>query len=65
MLNSQPQRPMASSWAQGYVESIQRLPPPLLLTHTVQFTVAQESEYPDHRKQLILETVDGGASTLK
>lgn len=56
---------MASSWAQGYVESIQRLPPPLLLTHTVQFTVAQESEYPDHRKQLILETVDGGASTLK
>ncbi|KAM4065420.1 nitronate monooxygenase domain-containing protein [Hirsutella rhossiliensis] len=29
------------------------------------FTVARESEYPDHRKQLILETVDGGSSTLK
>ncbi|KYK60347.1 2-nitropropane dioxygenase [Drechmeria coniospora] len=29
------------------------------------FTVAEESVYPDHRKQLILHTVDGGSSTLK
>ncbi|PNY29432.1 Nitronate monooxygenase [Tolypocladium capitatum] len=30
-----------------------------------EFTVADESIYPDHRKQLVLETVDGGSSTLK
>ncbi|KAG6030264.1 hypothetical protein E4U41_000145 [Claviceps citrina] len=29
------------------------------------FTVAEESCYPDFRKQLVLSTVDGGSSTLK
>ncbi|PHH76584.1 hypothetical protein CDD80_1405 [Ophiocordyceps camponoti-rufipedis] len=29
------------------------------------FTVAKESIYPEHRKQLVLQTVDGGTSTLK
>jgi hypothetical protein len=31
----------------------------------LQFTVADESVYPDHRKQLILNTSDGGTETLK
>ncbi|KJZ79631.1 hypothetical protein HIM_01100 [Hirsutella minnesotensis 3608] len=29
------------------------------------FTVSHESVYPDHRKQLVLQTKDGGSSTLK
>ncbi|KAG5916160.1 hypothetical protein E4U53_004359, partial [Claviceps sorghi] len=29
------------------------------------FTVAEESCYPEFRKQLVLKTVDGGSSTLK
>lgn len=30
-----------------------------------QFTVAHESVYPDFRKALVLETSDGGTTTLK
>lgn len=35
------------------------------LTYELQFTIAPESNYPDIRKQKVLETVDGGVSTLK
>ncbi|RBR13795.1 uncharacterized protein FIESC28_08002 [Fusarium coffeatum] len=35
------------------------------LTYELQFTTAPESNYPDIRKQKVLEAVDGGVSTLK
>ncbi|KAJ6440441.1 2-nitropropane dioxygenase [Purpureocillium lavendulum] len=35
------------------------------LTAFIQFTVAKESIYPDFRKKIVLETVDGGATTFK
>lgn len=36
-----------------------------ILTKVVQFTVAHESTFADHRKQLVIATKDGGAETMK
>jgi hypothetical protein len=33
--------------------------------NNVQFTVATESAYPEFRKEVIINAVDGGVSTLK
>jgi hypothetical protein len=35
------------------------------LTLGTQFTIAPESNYPEIRKQKVLEAVDGGVSTFK